>query len=63
MYITFIISLCLGFALFRISLRELIEFNGAVLGFFFIYFFPVVIHFKCVYMKKKSLLEDNNNQK
>ena len=52
----------MSFALFRISLRSIIEFNGAVLGFFFIYFFPVAIHFKCVYMKKKSLLEDNRKE-
>ena len=44
-------------ALMRTSLRELIDLNGAVLGFFFIYFFPVIIHFKCCFFKKEKLLE------
>ena len=44
-------------ALMRTSLRELIDLNGAVLGFFFIYFFPVIIHFKCCFSKKEKLLE------
>lgn len=38
-------------ALLKVSLRELVEFNGAVIGFFFIYLFPSAIHFKCLYMK------------
>lgn len=58
-----VLGLCLLTALLRISLREIIEFNGAVLGFFFIYFFPVAIHFKCCFMKPDQLLEENKKGK
>jgi hypothetical protein len=61
-YIVAVLGFALGMALLRISLREIIELNGAVLGFFFIYFFPVLIHFKCCYMKPHGLLEERKEE-
>ena len=40
-------------ALNQISIREIIDLNGAILGFFFIYFFPLALHFKCKYFEAK----------
>ena len=34
------------------SIDKLIDINGAVIGFFFIYFFPTVLHIKCMYFSK-----------
>ena len=51
-----VLGFCLGMALMRTSLRELIDLNGAVLGFFFIYFFPAIVHFQCCFAKKDKLL-------
>lgn len=56
-----VISFCLAMALIKISLRELVEFNGAVIGFFFIYLFPSAIHFKCVFMKHNHQEESKEN--
>lgn len=42
-------------ALWQVRLRGIIELNGAVIGFFFIYFFPIAIHVKCKYMKSKEV--------
>ena len=61
-YIIVILFICLGISLLRISLRQIIELNGAVLGFFFIYFIPVAIHFKCTYMKKDRALNEENKE-
>jgi hypothetical protein len=36
--------------------ENLIEINGAVIGFFFIYFIPGIMHFKCLYIKKKPIV-------
>ena len=38
------------------SIDKLIDINGAVIGFFFIYFFPVVLHVKCMYFSKGKRL-------
>lgn len=44
-------------ALARASIKSIIELNGAVLGFFFIYCFPVFIHLRCAFMKHDKLLD------
>lgn len=49
-------------ALLRISLREIIELNGAVIGFFFIYFFPVALHFRCNYFRRESVEREGEVQ-
>ena len=33
-------------------MREIIDINGAVLGFIFIYLIPCVIHIKCMYFSR-----------
>jgi hypothetical protein len=39
-----------------------VEFNGAVIGFFFIYLFPSAIHFKCIFMKHSHQEESKENK-
>ena len=34
------------------SIEKLIDINGAVIGFFFIYLFPAILHIKCMYFSK-----------
>jgi hypothetical protein len=36
----------------RISIRDIIDFNGAVVGVIFVYFIPTALHIKCLYFGK-----------
>lgn len=44
-----LIGICLVVSLTKIEVDAIIEVNGAVVGFFFIYFLPLIMHIKCVY--------------
>ena len=43
--------------LFQVDVNYLIDINGAVIAFFFLYLIPAVLHIKCLYFSrgKKSL--------
>lgn len=46
------------------GIDTLIEINGAVIGFFFIYFLPALLHVKCLYWcgnKERDPLLDSTN--
>ena len=45
----FVIAICFTVYMVGVSIDNLIEINGAVIGFFFIYFLPALLHMKCLY--------------
>jgi hypothetical protein len=51
-----VIGICFGISVLKIGLDTIIDVNGSVIGFFFIYLIPVAIHFRCKYMKQDKLL-------
>lgn len=64
-YAVALISVCLIIRLTKVEIGDIIELNGAVVGFFFIYFFPVVTHLQCLYFPSikqsiKSLFISNS---
>lgn len=38
--------------LIQVNISDIIDINGAVIGFFFIYLIPAVLHLKCLYFSK-----------
>jgi hypothetical protein len=34
-----------------VQIEDVITINGAVVGFFFIYFLPLITHIQCLYVK------------
>jgi len=44
------------FTIFQISIDIIIDINGAVLGFCFIYLLPSILHIKCTYFPKGKRL-------
>lgn len=57
-FIVIVLALTIGVYFAGVSIDSLIEINGAVIGFFFIYFIPAAMHFKCLYIPtKRPLLE------
>lgn len=51
-YIALSIGVCLAITLLKISIRDIIDFNGAVAGCIFVYFIPAALHLKCLYFSK-----------
>lgn len=51
-FVVVVIGLGLGLYFANVTLQSVIEINGAVIGFFFIYFFPALMQFKCLYFTK-----------
>jgi hypothetical protein len=51
-YIILAIGACLLIQLLNVSISDIIDINGAVIGFFFIYFLPAFLHIKCLYFSK-----------
>lgn len=49
-----IIGAALGIYFANVSIELIIEINGAVIGFFFVYLMPASMHFKCLYLPKKK---------
>ena len=54
-----IVVICFFFiSVVQVKIDTIIDINGAVLGFCFIYLIPVLIHVRCVYFPKgKKLLQ------
>lgn len=62
------VVVCFIVGYFEVDINDIIDINGAVIGFFFIYLIPAVLHVKCLYFskgKKKipSLTEISDNGK
>jgi len=49
------VGVCLTIGLLQVSITDIIDINGAVIGFFFIYFLPAGLHIKCLYFSKGKL--------
>ena len=49
-FFTFI--LCLGIWVSKIKITTLVELNGSVIGFLYIFLIPIAVHIKCVYFTK-----------
>ena len=51
-----VIIVCISALVFflKVTIGVLIEINGAIIGFFFIYLLPAVMHAKCLYFKKEA---------
>lgn len=52
LYIVILVVLCLVLAIERVNIDVIIDINGAVLGFCFVYFLPSCLHIKCVYFSR-----------
>lgn len=52
LYVALSIGVCLAITLLKISIRDIIDFNGAVAGCIFVYFIPAALHLKCLYFSK-----------
>ena len=53
---------CITCGIFNINPGVIISIAGAIIGVNILYFFPILIHFKCLYpSKKKTDIENNNN--
>ncbi len=46
------LGICFLIGFFRININDIIDINGGVVGFFFIYFIPAALHVKCLYFSK-----------
>mgnify|MGYP003683618177 CR=1 FL=1 len=51
---TVTIGICLGLELAGITVELIIDINGAVISFFFIYVIPISLHIKCVYFTSEE---------
>lgn len=51
-YIAAIIVICLLISILEVNIDIIIDINGAVLGFCFIYLLPSILHIKCIYFPK-----------
>ena len=41
--------------LLKVKINTLVDVNGSVIGFFFIYFLPALLHIKCRYFSKNKI--------
>lgn len=48
-YTICLIAICLIVSLTKMEIGDIIEVNGAVVGFFIIYFLPLITHIQCIY--------------
>ena len=37
------------------TIDEIVDLNGSVIGFFFIYFLPSILHIRCLYFSKNKI--------
>jgi hypothetical protein len=51
-YIIATLAVCIFIGLFNVNIDIIIDLNGAVLGFCFVYFLPSLLHLKCMYFSK-----------
>jgi hypothetical protein len=51
-YFLFVVGVCFVVGFFKVNIDDIIDINGAVVGFLFIYMIPAVLHIKCLYFSK-----------
>ena len=54
-YVSIVIGASFVIRVVGVPLKDIIDFNGAVVGFFFIYFIPAALHVKCMYFSKDKV--------
>lgn len=57
-FTTGVVGLCAGIYFAGVSIGVLIEINGAIIGFFFIYLLPALMHGKCLYLPERFRKKD-----
>ena len=62
-YLTFFTFVCLLIYISGIQLQSLINFAGAVVGYFYIIAIPIAVHFKCVWFNKSSGFIENDEER
>ena len=48
-------TVCLVIKLVKVKINQIVDLNGSVIGFFFIYFLPVILHIRCLYFAKNKI--------
>lgn len=60
-----VVGICFVVGIFKVNIDDIIDINGAVIGFLFIYLIPAVLHIKCLYFSKGKKphhhLQDTDN--
>jgi hypothetical protein len=51
-YMAIAVGVCFVIGVLNVSVTDIIDINGAVIGFFFIYLMPAMLHIKCMYFSK-----------
>lgn len=41
------------------KINEIVDLNGSVIGFFFIYFLPSILHIRCLYFSKNKISSED----
>lgn len=54
-YIALSIGVCLMITLLKMSIREIIDINGAFIGCLFVYILPAAMHIRCLYFNKNRV--------
>jgi len=54
---------CICCGIFNVNPGIIISIAGALIGVNILYFFPILIHFKCLYPTKKNGVNDNDQEK
>lgn len=60
-----LVTICFFFiSVVKVKIDTIIDINGAVLGFCFIYLIPAMIHIRCAYFPKgKKLMEPEEDRR
>lgn len=53
---TVIVMLCFVVGILEVDIEIILDLNGAVLGFCFIYLLPSLLHIKCAYFPKGKMM-------
>ncbi len=54
-YIVVSIGACLMITMMKMSIREIIDLNGAFIGCIFAYLIPAAMHIRCLYFNKNRV--------
>ena len=54
-YAAVFVAVCLLIRLLKVKIDTIVDINGSVIGFFFIYFLPTILHIRCQYFAKNKI--------
>lgn len=58
-YVGIMIGICCTVYLTNLTIQNLITINGGIIGFFFIYLLPAMMHLKCLYFSSHEDTEED----